>query len=394
MKRIISILLVLLLLGSVMPMAAAAEDEAQQAAEELYALGLFKGTGTNADGTPIFDLDKTPSRNQAIIMLVRLLGKEEEALAGTWEIPFTDVSDSMKPYIGYAYAKGLTNGTTATTYSGTAPIKANQYVAFVLRALGYVSGADFTVSDACVFSDEIGLTRGQYSAKTPFTRGDIAIISNTALATCLKRTDDPLLEQLLFEGGVNPGKIVATLESPGMQMVGYDPVHDAESYYPQWDYATVDFNQNIDEKHYPAAYLYDLTEEKVWELETERGVRSLRTLLILFDGRLKLDHRYAIYIPKHTVCAESGDVYSKPILFSFETASNVVQITLTNRQNYLWQTATLERTDGISYQAPVNNGIPEITFTEIEPGIYTLKIQGEDLGSIRVGSERVGQYKL
>ena len=51
-------------------------------------------------------------------MLVRLLGKEEEALAGNWDLPFTDVSKTSAayPYIGYAYANGLTNGTSATTF--------------------------------------------------------------------------------------------------------------------------------------------------------------------------------------------------------------------------------------------------------------------------------------
>ena len=78
-KRLSCIILTLVMIISLVPFAAAASDEATEAAEALYELGLFKGTGTNPDGTPIFDLDKTPTRNQAIIMLVRLLGKEEEA---------------------------------------------------------------------------------------------------------------------------------------------------------------------------------------------------------------------------------------------------------------------------------------------------------------------------
>ena len=75
-----------------------AEDPYLSSAEALHDLGLFQGTGTNADGTPIYDLDKTPTRNQALIMLVRLLGKEAEAKAGAWDIPFTDVSEGMKPW--------------------------------------------------------------------------------------------------------------------------------------------------------------------------------------------------------------------------------------------------------------------------------------------------------
>lgn len=101
-KRLSCIILTLVMIFSLVPSAAAASDEATEAAEALYELGLFKGTGTNPDGTPIFDLDKTPTRNQAVIMLVRLLGKEEEALAGNWELPFADVAkgSTAYPYIG------------------------------------------------------------------------------------------------------------------------------------------------------------------------------------------------------------------------------------------------------------------------------------------------------
>jgi len=155
MKKLISLMLTLVIMIAVLPAAYAAEEEAEEAAQALYELGLFKGTGTRDDGTPIFDLDKTPTRNQAIIMLVRLLGKEEEALAGTWDIPFTDVTEAMRPYIGYAYTNGLTNGTSATTYGGTNLIKPNQYIAFVLRSLGYVSGEDFQVGTSWKLANDI-----------------------------------------------------------------------------------------------------------------------------------------------------------------------------------------------------------------------------------------------
>ena len=196
-KRVSCILLTLLVLLRLVPSASAAGDDAAEAAQILYELGLFKGTGTNPDGTPIFDLDKTPTRNQAIIMLVRLLGKEEEVMAGSWNTPFTDVSDSMNSYIGYAYANGLTNGYTATTYNGTAPIRANQYITFVLRALGYESGKDFTVAETFGFSDRIGLTDGTYPAASGgFTRGDVAKISCQSLDSPVKAGQQTLGQSL------------------------------------------------------------------------------------------------------------------------------------------------------------------------------------------------------
>ena len=185
MKKLLPLLLAVLtalcLGGSAL--ALDVEDPYLSSAEALHELGLFQGTGTNADGTPIYDLDKTPSRNQALIMLVRLLGKEAEAKSGTWDIPFTDVSAEMKPYVGYAYANGLTTGYTAESFRGGQKVSGNQYVSFLLRALGYESGKDFEVAKATELSDKIGLTAGQSLAG--FTRGDVAQLSAAALSTPL-----------------------------------------------------------------------------------------------------------------------------------------------------------------------------------------------------------------
>lgn len=192
-RRLLCLLLALVLLLSMLPAVYAASDEAQTAADALHTLGLFNGTGTNADGTPIYDLDRTPTRHEAVTMLVRLLGMESDAKYGKWELPFTDVDAWAKPYVGYAYANGLTAGTGASTYSGGASVTAAQYITFVLRALGYTSGVDFEWDRAWELSDQIGLTDGRYNASTSvFTRGDVALISYRALSVCLKDTDTPL----------------------------------------------------------------------------------------------------------------------------------------------------------------------------------------------------------
>ncbi|MBR2481765.1 MAG: S-layer homology domain-containing protein, partial [Oscillospiraceae bacterium] len=214
MKKLFSLLLTLVLLCSLIPAASAASPEAQQAAEALYELGLFRGNGTLPDGSPNFALDQTPTRNQAVIMLVRLLGKEEEALAGTWDIPFTDVSKASAayPYIGYAYANKLTNGTSATTFGGGNPIRANQYITFVLRAMGYESGKDFAVSTAWEFSDSLGITKGEYNAANAgsFLRSGIAEVSYGALSAKVSGTETTLLEKLKADGAVPETAVTPT----------------------------------------------------------------------------------------------------------------------------------------------------------------------------------------
>ena len=176
-----------LCLGLLAVPASAASGEAVNAAYQLYEKGLFMGTGTDSDGTPIFELDRAPTRHEAVTMLVRLLGKESEAQSGHWQTPFTDVADWAEPYVGYAYAHGLTNGTSATTYSGAETVTATQYLTFVLRTLGYESGTDFRWDAAWELSDAIGLTNGEYDADTSyFTRGDVALISWRSLSTAHK----------------------------------------------------------------------------------------------------------------------------------------------------------------------------------------------------------------
>ncbi len=204
MKKAISLLLALVLILSMIPTAFAASDEAMEAASALNVLGLFGGTGTDANGNPIYDLDRAPTRQEAVTMLVRLLGKAEEAKTGTWTTPFADVDEWAKPYVGYAYEHGLTSGTSTTTFGGSSFMTATQYITLVLRALGYESGADFQWDQAWELSDEIGLTNGQYHSNSKeFLRGDVAIISYNALSQKLKNQETALVTTLVSNGAVD-----------------------------------------------------------------------------------------------------------------------------------------------------------------------------------------------
>ena len=200
MKKIIALLLATMIFLSLTPAALAAEDDAAAAADKLHALGIFNGIGTDEAGKPIFALDRAPTRHEAVTMLVRLLGKEEEAKTGRWEIPFTDVADWAKPYVGYAYANGLTNGMSPTAFGGENTVSAAQYLTFVLRALGYKSGVDFVWDRAWELTDKLGITDGEYNAVSDtFVRGDIAIISAEALNQSMKEEKITLVEHIKAE---------------------------------------------------------------------------------------------------------------------------------------------------------------------------------------------------
>lgn len=196
-KRILSLILVTLLAFSVMPFASASDISAEEAANRLYEFGLFKGVGNDSNGDPIFELDRAPNRYEAVTMLVRLLGMEEAAFAGTWETPFTDVDAWAAPYVGYAYENGLTNGISTSKFGGSETVQARHYLTFILRALGYSSAGDFAWDAPWILSDEIGLTNGEYSPKNNYIdRGDVAVVSFDALSINKKRDNVTIADEL------------------------------------------------------------------------------------------------------------------------------------------------------------------------------------------------------
>ena len=118
---------------------------------------------------------------------------------GTWTIPFTDVPSWAVPYVGYAYEHKYTNGTSATTFGGDSLVNATQYLTLALRALGYTSGEDFAWDSAWTLTDQLGITSGQYSADSAFTRGDVVLTSSAALDAPVKGSSQTLLEVIQTE---------------------------------------------------------------------------------------------------------------------------------------------------------------------------------------------------
>ena len=125
-KKTLSLLLAAALCLALLPPVHAAGGEAADAANALYALGLFRGVGTDENGHPDFDLDRTPARTEGVTMLVRLLGAEDAAKSRDRNTPFTDVPDWAAPYVGYAYENGLTNGTGDTAFGSGLSVSAAQ----------------------------------------------------------------------------------------------------------------------------------------------------------------------------------------------------------------------------------------------------------------------------
>ena len=153
-------------------------------ASSLKTLGLFRGSDT-AYGEG-FDLEKAPTRMEALIMLIRLLGEEKEALSCTASFPFTDIPDWAEPYAAYGSSKGYTNGVGPTEFGTWMSASAEMYTEFLLRALRYSSTAQTDISTAPERAQAAGvLTAGEVSAlrAQTFLRADVVYLSYYALET-------------------------------------------------------------------------------------------------------------------------------------------------------------------------------------------------------------------
>ena len=172
-------------------------------AAALKQLNLFKGSFTGYGQG--FDLEVAPTRLQALIMFIRVLGEEEQALAWTGTTPFKDIEkgSQAEKYVGYAYSKGYTNGYSTTQFKPAGAVNAYQYTEFVLRAMGYSSAANTNLADTLERAQMCGLlTFGEAAMlqTDPFLRAELVYISYYALEAMMPDGSQTLSDVLMDKG--------------------------------------------------------------------------------------------------------------------------------------------------------------------------------------------------
>jgi len=201
MKKITAILLAAILAFTLCTPLLAYDANYTDKADILHEMGLFAGTDKG------YELEKAPTRLEALIMLVRLLGKEKEAFGSTQPYPFTDVPPWAATYVSYAYHSGLSNGMSETEFGATLPCEARMYLTFILRALGYDDAKkDFTYNGAVKFASDISLIDAKYDrylSVFTFLRDDMVMISYQALLQKMNNSTDCLLQQLVLQNAVH-----------------------------------------------------------------------------------------------------------------------------------------------------------------------------------------------
>ncbi|MDD3346908.1 S-layer homology domain-containing protein [Oscillibacter sp.] len=183
------------------------ETDYNAMASALKTLHLFQGSFTGYGQG--FDLEAAPTRLQALIMFIRVLGEEQQALQWTGELPFTDLAkgSQAEKYVGYAYSRGYTNGYSATLFKPAGAVNAYQYTEFILRAMGYSSSANTNLADTLERGQACGLlTSGEAAMlqRDRFLRAELVYISYYALDTALP--DGGTLGEALEAKGVFTGE--------------------------------------------------------------------------------------------------------------------------------------------------------------------------------------------
>ena len=159
----------------------------------MKSLGIFQGTNKG------FELESTLTREQAVTLIVRLLGAEAEAKEKSAEHPFTDVWAWASPYVGYGYQNGLVKGMGASTFGYGQLVTEAQFLTMLLRVLQYEDGTDFTWRKSAELAGQLGLP--VVGDARDYTRGS-AVEVIWALLRLKFKSGTQALAELLIEKGV------------------------------------------------------------------------------------------------------------------------------------------------------------------------------------------------
>lgn len=203
-------------------------------AQKLQELGLFNGTLNG------FELERVPKKVEAGVMLIRLLGKEDEVKTGTYKHPFQDVPSWADAYIGYMYENGLTKGINTNEFGSNLDVKTNTFITFILRALEYDdTKGDFnwsTATDTALEKNILSQEEINNLKDTQFLRDDMVNISYKALGTYMNESSQTLADKLISENVIDPTLSISfglvNESQEGRHMITYEVIKkDGGLYY-------------------------------------------------------------------------------------------------------------------------------------------------------------------
>lgn len=241
MKRIkamvIAMIMAAALLSTSIPAFAFSENESRSVQNFFIDTQLLKGDGTS------YGLEKTASRLEGIIILIRLMGKEAEA-QGMQDLPcqFTDVPVWAKGYVNYAFSENISKGVSDTRFGVYDRMTAYQYNTLLLRVLGYDdSQGDFQWDDSVDKAEELSILPEEmaefYTRSGAYTKGDLMETSFCYLEANYKDQERSLIDMLVETG-------VITKDLAGKYGIGIEGWRSITTGFAEDDYLSFELTGN------------------------------------------------------------------------------------------------------------------------------------------------------
>jgi len=209
LKKHLSVLLVLAMVFTMMaPVFAASSYNYEEEARILYALGLYKGV---SDKNFVPDLGSALTREQDTILLLRLFGQEEEALAMS-EADVTEVlsrfadADQISPWarnqVAYAASIGVIKGIESENgliFNPQGALKGNDCASLLLQQLGVKDFEYFGALEKLASLGAISVAQMISFDKAQMIRDDVVGMSYGAL-TAVAANGKTVIANLIEKG--------------------------------------------------------------------------------------------------------------------------------------------------------------------------------------------------
>lgn len=218
MKKRLSLLLALIMILALFPVQADSfDDAAQRAGNLLQSYGAIKG---DSDGNLM--ITQTLKRQDAVVILTRLMGKERDAEAMAGQIPsFTDIKiDYYKPFLALAEKNKWVEGKGGGVFGFNDDVTYKEFTAMLLRALGYdTTGSNY--SKVPSLAQSLKLYNGvSASDNLPIVRGAAFILMNNTLETPPKGEQTALVFKLGYKDEPKPdGFSVTEAKAAGLKAI-------------------------------------------------------------------------------------------------------------------------------------------------------------------------------
>ena len=162
----------------------------------LNKLGLMEFDTDKADEY----LGQTVTRGELIKMLVKVSGKENELPNKNLECEFSDVPESLAPYVIWAGNNNITNGMGNGLFGTDEPATVAQAIAFFLRVLGYDESTFWeNPIDYAMANNYTDTSKLMLDGNMELTKDYFAAIAYNAIVKDNLKTGKSLLKEMMLK---------------------------------------------------------------------------------------------------------------------------------------------------------------------------------------------------